>query len=430
MIPQWQSLLGGVKQPTTNLSGSQWTQTPEINIPGVPSVQTPSAPTLKPPSLPNSKNILAPGSTNQWAGAQGGNTPTGYQLGDWTYDGGQWWRGYSNPNAQGGTNYRVNWLGDTWQSRVSGLPNSAWKNASGQSPFNVSQQDLWWTPGNVTSGNAADLYNQIQQYQNQQAQQQYMSQFNQAQQQWQDQWNAAMKQWQDQQNAYADSLKAAQSAADAKALAEKEGRMNTRRAGLNSSGLMPLVQQLYGDDTEGLNSYLETGIFGKQPELQSWSEEQMGKYSGDLNKNYADTIGALQRAAGARNVGNWTGWRDVENALSAQRGDISGYYNDQLDASKLLATLQGDPAKMTAWYQPQLVSDLGQGVKGFMMLDPRLSTLIKGGVDEAPVKWMPQSAGESAWASLFDQLGETEQGNEKKGLLADLFAQLLGSGVM
>lgn len=213
----------------------------------------------------------------------------------------------------------------------------------------------------------------------------------------------------------------------AKAEAEKQARIADRTQALQSAGLWDLVQQLYGDNADDLNSYLDTGVFTRQTGLEDWANENLTGLSESLNQQYANAMKQLQQQAAGAGFGDASWIKGAETALRGQQRGLADLYGSSYDAAALASLLGMDPSYIRGqvWNAPQPISDYGTGFDAFAALDPTLSTLIPGGIDENALPWITLDyEKKNPWASIFGADGEA---SGKRTQLSGLIRSLLGA---
>ena len=232
----------------------------------------------------------------------------------------------------------------------------------------------------------------------------------------------AMKaQYEAQLKAMQDASAARQAEADAtKAAAEKQGRITNRTGALQQSGLWDLVNQMYGGNTDDLNSYLDTGAFSRRDALADWGAEKLSPLSQDLQKQYAKAISGMQQKSANAGFGDASWMRNVEGALRQQQRGLADLYGTAYSPDKLYEILSGTPEAIRGvnWAAPQSVSSYGNGFDAFAALDPTLSGLIPGGMDETPQAWISTDyKSKNPWSAIFGT-GADEDDRGKQNLKA------------
>lgn len=232
----------------------------------------------------------------------------------------------------------------------------------------------------------------------------------------------AMKaQYEAQLKAMQDASAARQAEADAaKAAAEKQRRIADRTGALQQSGLWDLVNQMYGGNTDDLNSYLDTGVFSRRDALADWGAEKLSPLSQDLQKQYAKAISGMQQKSANAGFGDASWMRNVEGALRQQQRALADLYGTAYSPDKLYEILSGTPEAIRGvnWSAPQSVSSYGNGFDAFAALDPTLSALIPGGMDETPQAWISTDyKSKNPWSAIFGT-GADEDDREKQNLKA------------
>ena len=232
----------------------------------------------------------------------------------------------------------------------------------------------------------------------------------------------AMKaQYEAQLKAMQDASAARQAEADAaKAAAEKQGRIADRTGALQQSGLWDLVNQMYGGNTDDLNSYLDTGAFSRRDALADWGAEKLSPLSQDLQKQYAKAISGMQQKSANAGFGDASWMRNVEGSLRQQQRGLADLYGTAYSPDKLYEILSGTPEAIRGvnWAAPQSVSSYGNGFDAFAALDPTLSGLIPGGMDETPQAWISTDyKSKNPWSAIFGT-GADEDDRGKQNLKA------------
>ena len=232
----------------------------------------------------------------------------------------------------------------------------------------------------------------------------------------------AMKaQYEAQLKAMQDASSARQAEADAtKAAAEKQGRITDRTGALQQSGLWDLVNQMYGGNTDDLNSYLDTGAFSRRDALADWGAEKLSPLSQDLQKQYAKAISGMQQKSANAGFGDASWMRNVEGSLRQQQRGLADLYGTAYSPDKLYEILSGTPEAIRGvnWAAPQSVSSYGNGFDAFAALDPTLSGLIPGGMDETPQAWISTDyKSKNPWSAIFGT-GADEDDRGKQNLKA------------
>ncbi len=214
--------------------------------------------------------------------------------------------------------------------------------------------------------------------------------------------------------------KAAEEAAAKTAEQERQARIADRTGALTQSGLWDLVNKMYGGNASDLNSYLDTGVFSRRDALADWGAEQLSPLSQDLQKQYAKAISGMQQKSANAGFGDASWTRNVEGALRQQQRALADLYGNAYSADKLYEILSGTPEAIrgVTWSAPQAVSTYGNGFDAFAALDPTLSTLIPGGMDETPQAWLSTDyKSKNPWASIFGT-GADEDDRGKQNLKA------------
>lgn len=209
--------------------------------------------------------------------------------------------------------------------------------------------------------------------------------------------------------------------------AEKQARIADRTQALQQAGLWDLVQQLYGDSADDLNSYLDTGVFTRQTGLEDWANTNLTGLSETLNQQYANAMKQLQQQAAGAGFGDASWIKGAETALRGQQRGLADLYGSSYDAAALASLLGMDPSYIRGqvWNAPQSISDYGTGFDAFAALDPTLSTLIPGGIDENALPWITLDyEKKNPWASIFGEDGEAPG---KRTQLSGLIRSLLGA---
>ena len=232
----------------------------------------------------------------------------------------------------------------------------------------------------------------------------------------------AMKaQYEAQLKAMQEASAARQAEADAaKAAAEKQGRITDRTGALQQSGLWDLVNQMYGGNASDLNSYLDTGVFSRRDALADWGAEKLSPLSQDLQKQYAKAISGMQQKSANAGFGDASWMRNVEGALRQQQRGLADLYGTAYSPDKLYEILSGTPEAIRGvnWAAPQSVSSYGNGFDAFAALDPTLSGLIPGGMDETPQAWISTDyKSKNPWSAIFGT-GADEDDRGKQNLKA------------
>lgn len=212
----------------------------------------------------------------------------------------------------------------------------------------------------------------------------------------------------------------AEADAAAKAAAEKQARITDRTGALQQSGLWDLVNQMYGGNTSDLNSYLDTGVFSRRDALADWGAEKLSPLSQDLQKQYAKAISGMQQKSANAGFGDASWMRNVEGALRQQQRGLADLYGNAYSADKLYEILSGTPEAIRGvkWAAPQSVSSYGNGFDAFAALDPTLSGLIPGGMDETPQAWISTDyKSKNPWSAIFGT-GADEDDRGKQNLKA------------
>jgi len=213
----------------------------------------------------------------------------------------------------------------------------------------------------------------------------------------------------------------AEAAAAAKAAAEaKQARMTDRKSALEQSGLWNVVEQMYGKNQADIDSYLDTGVFSRRDNLNEWANNNLIPLSQDLQQQYAKGISEIQQKAAAQGMGDASWLRAVEGALRQQQRALADNYGSIYDPNKLYSILSGSPSAIRdfSYTAPQKVSDFGKGLAGFTMLDPTLSQMVPGGIDETPMPWLKSDyQKKNPWAEIFGDTSETSMYNPAQGFL-------------
>ena len=213
----------------------------------------------------------------------------------------------------------------------------------------------------------------------------------------------------------------AEAAAAAKAAEEaKAARMTDRKGALEQSGLWSVVEQMYGQNQADIDSYLDTGVFSRRDNLNEWANNNLIPLSQDLQKQYAKGISDIQQKAAASGMGDASWLRAVEGALRQQQRALADNYGSTYDPNKLYSILSGSPDAIRdySYVAPQKVSDFGKGITGFTMLDPTLSQMVPGGIDETPMPWLKSDyQKKNPWAEIFGDTSETSLYNPAQGFL-------------
>lgn len=213
----------------------------------------------------------------------------------------------------------------------------------------------------------------------------------------------------------------AEAAAAAKAAAEaKAARMTDRKGALEQSGLWNVVEQMYGQNQADIDSYLDTGVFSRRDNLNEWANNNLIPLSQDLQQQYAKGISDIQQRAAAQGMGDASWLRGVEGALRQQQRALADNYGSTYDPNKLYSILSGSPSAIRdfSYSAPQKVSDFGKGITGFTMLDPTLSQMVPGGIDETPMPWLKSDyQKKNPWAEIFGDTSETSLYNPAQGFL-------------
>ena len=213
----------------------------------------------------------------------------------------------------------------------------------------------------------------------------------------------------------------AEAAAAAKAAAEaKAARMTDRKSALEQSGLWNVVEQMYGKNQADIDSYLDTGVFSRRDNLNEWANNNLIPLSQDLQQQYAKGISDIQQKAAASGMGDASWLRAVEGALRQQQRALADNYGSTYDPNKLYSILSGSPEAIRdySYVAPQKVSDFGKGITGFTMLDPTLSQMVPGGIDETPMPWLKSDyQKKNPWAEIFGDTSETSMYNPAQGFL-------------
>ncbi len=206
--------------------------------------------------------------------------------------------------------------------------------------------------------------------------------------------------------------------------AEKQARIANRTQALQEAGLWDLVRQLYGDNTSDLNAYLDTGVFSRQTGLEDWASQNLTRLSESLNKQYADAMKQLQQKAAAAGFGDASWIKGAETALRGQQRGLADVYGSAYDAAALASLLGMDPAYIRGkpWVAPQSITDYGQGFDAFAALDPTLSRLIPGGIDERETPWITtEYKKRDPWSAIFNR-------EDEENRLSGFIRELLHSG--
>jgi len=214
--------------------------------------------------------------------------------------------------------------------------------------------------------------------------------------------------------------KAAEEAAAKKAEEEKQARITDRTGALTQSGLWDIVNQMYGGNTSDLNSYLDSGVFSRRDALADWGAEQLSPLSQDLQKQYAKAISGMQQKSANAGFGDASWMRNVEGSLRQQQRGLADLYGTAYSPDKLYEILSGTPEVIRGvnWAAPQSVSSYGNGFDAFAALDPTLSGLIPGGMDETPQAWISTDyKSKNPWSAIFGT-GADEDDRGKQNLKA------------
>jgi hypothetical protein len=189
---------------------------------------------------------------------------------------------------------------------------------------------------------------------------------------------------------------------------------------LQQSGLWDLVNQMYGGNASDLNSYLDTGVFSRRDALADWGAEKLSPLSQDLQKQYAKAISGMQQKSANAGFGDASWMRNVEGALRQQQRGLADLYGTAYSPDKLYEILSGTPEAIRGvnWAAPQSVSSYGNGFDAFAALDPTLSGLIPGGMDETPQAWISTDyKSKNPWSAIFGT-GADEDDRGKQNLKA------------
>jgi hypothetical protein len=205
--------------------------------------------------------------------------------------------------------------------------------------------------------------------------------------------------------------------------AEKQARIANRTQALQEAGLWDIVRELYGDNTSDLNAYLDTGAFSRQTGLEDWASQNLTALSESLNKQYADAMKQLQQKAAAAGFGDASWIKGAETALRGQQRGLADVYGGAYDAAALASLLGMDPAYIRGkpWVAPQSITDYGQGFDAFAALDPTLSRLIPGGIDERETPWITtEYQKRDPWSVIFNREDEENNGAGLSGFIREL----------
>ena len=109
---------------------------------------------------------------------------------------------------------------------------------------------------------------------------------------------------------------------------------------------------------------------------------------------------------------------DVPDALQiATTGNCDGFLASVLSRDSIFS---GTPEAIRGvnWAAPQSVSSYGNGFDAFAALDPTLSGLIPGGMDETPQAWISTDyKSKNPWSAIFGT-GADEDDRGKQNLKA------------
>lgn len=196
-----------------------------------------------------------------------------------------------------------------------------------------------------------------------------------------------------------------------RAAAEREARIGDRRSALEESGFWGLVRDMYGDNQEDLNSYLDSGVFTRRDALEDWTGSQLAPLSDDLQKQYADALTTIQQRSANSGFGDASWMKSLEGALRQQQRALADLYGQSYSPYRLLEILSSSPEfiRGTTFHAPQPVSTYGRGLEGFAALDPTLAELVPGGLDENAMPWIStEYRKKNPWSSLFNSDDEQE----------------------